>query len=117
LLGQFYKASYFPPISKFFSQSEVRQPFYLNSAIPSQHSSPKNSSSVSTPKIAMAVPLTNMEQILANRHAPLVLPNPLSTMPTRDYQKYMPKFTSAGDYTVEEHIEGFYAYAENINIS
>jgi hypothetical protein len=65
----------------------------------------------------MAVPLTKMEQILANRYAPLVFPNPLSAMPTRDYQKYMPKFTGAGDYTVEEHIEAFYAYAENINIS
>jgi hypothetical protein len=28
LLGQFYKASYFPPISENFAQSEVRQPFY-----------------------------------------------------------------------------------------
>jgi hypothetical protein len=72
---------------------------------------------VSTPKTAMAAPLTKMEQILANRYAPLVLPNPLSAMPTGDYQKYMPKFTGAGDYTVEEHIEAFYAYAENINIS
>jgi hypothetical protein len=101
LLGQFYKASYFPPISENFAQSEVRQPFYLNSAIPSQPSSPENSSSVSTPKIAMAVPLTKMEQILANRYAPLVLPNPLSAMPTGDYQKYMPKFTGAGDYTAK----------------
>ena len=64
----------------------------------------------------MAAPLTRMEQILANRYAPLVLPNPLSTMPTGDYQKYMPKFTGAGEYTAEEHIEAFYAYAENINI-
>jgi ribonuclease HI len=29
----------------------------------------------------------------------------------------MPKFTGAGEYTAEEHIEAFYAYAENINIS
>ena len=29
----------------------------------------------------------------------------------------MPKFTGSGDYTVEEHIEAFYAYAKNINIS
>jgi hypothetical protein len=117
LLGQFYKASYFPPISKFFSQSEVRPSFLLNSTIPSQPSSPENSSSVSTPKIAMVVPLTKMEQILENRYAPLFLPNPLSAMPTEDYQKYMPNFTGAGDYTAEEHIEVFYAYAENINIS
>ena len=65
----------------------------------------------------MAAPLTRMEQILANRYAPLVLPNPLSTMPIGDYQKYMPKFTGAGEYTAEEHIESFYSYAENINIS
>jgi hypothetical protein len=65
----------------------------------------------------MVVPLTKMEQILSNRYAPLVFPNPLSAMPTVDYQKYMPKFTGSGDYTVEEHIESFYAYAKNINIS
>jgi hypothetical protein len=64
----------------------------------------------------MAIPLTKMEQILANRYAPLVLPNPLSAMPTRDYQKYMPKFNGSRDYTAEEHIEAFYAYVENINI-
>jgi hypothetical protein len=117
LLGQFYKASYFSPISENFAQSEVRQPFYLKSAIPSQPSSPENSSSISTPKTAMVVPLTKMEEILANRYAPLVLPNPLSSIPTGDYHKYMPKFTGAGDYTFEEHIEAFYAYSENINIS
>jgi hypothetical protein len=55
----------------------------------------------------MDVPLTKMEQILANRYAPLVFPNPLSTMPTGDYHKYMPTFTGAGDYTAEEHIEAF----------
>jgi hypothetical protein len=28
----------------------------------------------------------------------------------------MPKFTSEGDVTAEEHIEAFYSYAENLNI-
>jgi hypothetical protein len=65
----------------------------------------------------MATPLTKMKYILANRYAPLVLPNSLSAMTTGDYQKYMPKFTGAGDYTAKEHIEFFYAYDENINIS
>ena len=37
-------------------------------------------------------------------------------MPTRDYLKYMPKFTGEGDFTVEENLEAFYSYAENINI-
>jgi hypothetical protein len=117
LLDQFYKASYFSPIPENSVQGEVRQPFYFNSVIPSPPSSPTNSSSVSTPKTAMATPLTKMEQILANRYAPLVFPNPLSALPTGDYQKYMPKFTRVGDYTAEEHIEAFYAYDENINIS
>jgi ribonuclease HI len=129
LLGQFYRASYFPPYSGTTFQgshstsastsflSEVRPPLSIVPPVPSQPSSTETSSSASTPKIAMAAPLTKMEQILANRYAPLVFPNPLSAMPTGDYQKYMPKFTGSGDYTVEEHIEAFYAYAENINIS
>jgi hypothetical protein len=129
LLGQFYRASYFPPYSGNTFQgshptsaspsflSEVRPPLSIVPPIPSQPSSTETSSSASTPKISMAAPLTKMEQILANRYAPLVLPNPLSAMPTGDYQKYMPKFTGSGDYTAEEHIEAFYAYAENINIS
>ena len=37
-------------------------------------------------------------------------------MPTRDYLKYMPKFTGEGDFTAEERLEAFYNYAENINI-
>jgi hypothetical protein len=90
---------------------------FIGSPIPSQPSSSEVSSSASSPKISMVVLLTKMEQILANRYAPLVFPNPLSAMPTRDYQKYMPKFTGSGDYIVEEHIEDFYAYVENINIS
>jgi hypothetical protein len=116
LLGQFYKASYFSPTYEPSAQDEVRQPFYSNSGSSSPPSSPTSSSSVSITKTVMAAPLTRMEQILANRYAPLVLPNPLSAMPTGDYQNYMPKFTGAGEYTVEEHIEAFYAYAENINI-
>jgi hypothetical protein len=129
LLSQFYKASYFPSTSETAVQSEVRQAFISNSGNLSPPSSPPSylspplsptsSSSSSIIKTVMAgpAPLTRMEQILANRYAPLVLPNPLSAMPTGDYQKYMPKFTGAGEYTAEEHIEAFYAYAENINIS
>jgi hypothetical protein len=129
LLGQIYRASYFPPyLGNTFQGShptsaspsflsEVRPPLSIVSHIPSQPSSTEASSSASTPKIAMAAPLTKMEQILANRYAPLVLLNPLSFMLIGYYQKYMPKFTGSGDYTVEEHIEAFYAYAENINIS
>ena len=85
LLGQFYKASYFSSISENSAQGEVRQPLCFDSIIPSSPSSPTSSSSISITKTVMVAPLTRMEQILANRYAPLVLPNPLSAMPTGDY--------------------------------
>jgi hypothetical protein len=66
--------------------------------------------------MAAPPPLTKMQQILAARYAPLILPNPVAAMPTGDYQKYMPKFTGEGDVSAEEHIEAFYSYAENLNI-
>jgi hypothetical protein len=46
----------------------------------------------------------------------LIFPNPVSSIPTRDYQKYMPKFIGEGNVSVEEHIEDFYSYVENLNI-
>ena len=65
----------------------------------------------------MAAPqLTKMERILVSRYVPLNFPNPLSAMPTGDYLKYMPEFTEEGYFTVGEHLEEFYSYAENINI-
>jgi hypothetical protein len=121
LLSQFYKASYFPSTSETVVQGEVRQSFNSNSGNLSPPSSPPNypppplsptsfSSSSIVKTIMAGQTQTRMEQILANRYAPLILPNPLSAMPTGDYQKYMPKFTGAGEYTAEEHIEAFYAY-------
>jgi hypothetical protein len=53
-----------------------------------------------------------MQQILVARYPPLILPNLVLAMPTGDYQKYMPKFTSEGDVTAKEHIEAFYSYAK-----
>ena len=66
--------------------------------------------------MAAPPPLTKMQQILADRYAPIILPNPVVAMPRGDYHKYMPKFTGEGDVSVEEHIEDFYSYAENLNI-
>ena len=46
-------------------------------------------------------PLTKMQQIVAARYAPLILSNPVSSMPTGDYHEYMPKFIGEGDVTAE----------------
>lgn len=67
--------------------------------------------------MAGAQALTKMERIIAARYGPLVLPTPLNAMPTGEYQKYMPKFTRTEGVTAEEHIESFYSYADNLNIS
>jgi hypothetical protein len=107
-LANFYRASY-------------QTSFPLEDS-PLSHSSSvedsKKKPSPFSPLIVMAAPppLTKMQQILAARYAPLILPNPVSAMPTGDYQKYMPKFTGEGDVSAEEHIEAFYSYAENLNI-
>jgi hypothetical protein len=57
-----------------------------------------------------------MDAIVATRYAPLVLPQPMNALPTRDYLKYMPKFTGEEDIIVEEHLVAFYSYADNLNI-
>jgi len=38
-------------------------------------------------------------------------------MPVGKYQKYMPKFTSTEGVTVEEHLESFYSYVDNLDIN
>ncbi len=68
---------------------------------------------------AMAGPQapTKMERIIAARYGLLILPTPLNAMPTGEYQKYMPKFNGTEAVSVEEHLESFYSYADNLDIS
>jgi hypothetical protein len=64
-----------------------------------------------------ANPLGNiMDDIVATRYAPLVLPHLMNALPAEDYLKYMPKFTGEEDITVEEHLVAFYSYVDNLNI-
>jgi len=60
---------------------------------------------------------TKMERIITARYGPLVLPTPLNEMPTGEYHKYMPKFTGTKGVTTEEHLQSFYSYADNLDIS
>ena len=68
---------------------------------------------------AMAGPQapTKMERIIAAKYGPLVLPTTLNAMPTGEYQKYMPKFTRTEGVIDEEHLESFYSYIDNLDIS
>ena len=58
-----------------------------------------------------------MERIIAARYGPLILPTPLNAMPIRKYQKYRPMFSRTEGVTTEEHLESFYRYANNLDIS
>jgi hypothetical protein len=57
-----------------------------------------------------------MDAIVVARYVPLVLPQPMNSLPPGDYLKYMPKFTREEDITTEEHLAAFYSYADNQNI-
>jgi hypothetical protein len=58
-------------------------------------------------------PMTRMEAIIAASYAPLVLPQPLNTLPADGYLKQLPKFTGEGDITAEEHLEAFYSFTDD----
>ena len=60
---------------------------------------------------------TKMERIIAARYWPLILSTPLNAMPIGEYHKSMPKFTGTEGVSAEEHLESFYSYANNLDIS
>jgi hypothetical protein len=61
-------------------------------------------------------PTNRMDFIVDGRYTPLVLPQPVNSLPLGDYLKYMPKFMGEEDTNAEEHIASFYSYVNNQNI-
>jgi hypothetical protein len=61
--------------------------------------SPPVSPRVHVQMVGANPPRNRMAEILAARYAPLVLPQPMNTLPTTKYLKYMPQFTGEGDVT------------------
>jgi hypothetical protein len=57
-----------------------------------------------------------MDEIVAARYAPLVLPQVMFSFPPNDYMKYLPKFNGNGAVTAEEHLSSFYSFADNFNV-
>ena len=70
-----------------------------------------------TPAMAGQQAPTKMERVIVARYGPLVLPVCLNAMPVGEYQKYMPKFAGTEGVTSEEHLESFYSYVDNLDIS
>jgi hypothetical protein len=50
------------------------------------------------------LPRNRMHSIGAARYAPLILPQPMNSLPVGDYLMYMPKFTGEEDITAKEHL-------------
>jgi hypothetical protein len=57
-----------------------------------------------------------MDQIVAARYAPLVLPQVMYAFPPNDHMRYLPIFNGEGSVTVEEHLSSFYSFANNFNV-
>jgi hypothetical protein len=64
------------------------------------------------PKIANMV-ADRMDEIVAARYAPLVLPQVMYAFPPNDYMRYLPRFNGDGSVTVEENLSSFYSFADN----
>jgi hypothetical protein len=61
-------------------------------------------------------PWNRMDAIVDARYAPLVLPQPMNSLPIKYYLNYIPKFTGEEDIIAEEHLASFYSYIDNLNI-
>jgi hypothetical protein len=57
-----------------------------------------------------------MDEIVAARYAPPVLPQVMYAFPPNDYMRYFPRFNGDGSVTVEDHLSLFYSFADNFNV-
>jgi hypothetical protein len=57
-----------------------------------------------------------MDEIVAARYAPLVLPQVMYAFPPNDYMRYLPRFNGDGSVTAEENLSSFYSFADNFNV-
>jgi len=111
----FVKFESYPPYIPSFSKAPVIQIAY--SPIKSPSTSPKSQNPHFPNQMAGINPPKNrIYAIVVARYAPLVLSQPMNSLPIGDYLKYMPKFTGEEDITGEEHLATFYSYADNLNI-
>jgi hypothetical protein len=57
-----------------------------------------------------------MDEIVAARYAPLVLPQFMFSFPPNDYMRYLPRFNGDGAVTAEDHLSSFYSFVGNFNV-
>jgi len=111
--------TYFPLNPILVSSHAQPFPFSPRNTAPVPHvqtPSPPSSPTIHIPMAGSNPPRKRMDDIVAARYAPLVLPQPMNSLPVGDYLKYIPKFTGEEDITAEEHLSSFYSYADNLSI-
>jgi hypothetical protein len=67
------------------------------------------------PKIANMV-ADRMDEIVAARYAPLVLPQVMYVFKPNDYMRYFPIFNGDGSIIAEEYLSSLYSFADNFNV-
>ena len=92
----------------FFQFKVSKSPFQ-----PSSSQAFPSSKPVSLKMTSQHQPLDMMDQIVAARYAPLVLPQPLNALLGGDYQKYLPRFNGQGETTAKENWDAFLDYVDN----
>jgi hypothetical protein len=98
------------------TQSFLLSPRRTTAILPIQNPSPPCSPIVLISLVGDNLPRNGMDAIVAARYAPLVLPQPMNSLPVGGYLNYMLKFTGEEDITTKEHLSTFYTYADNLNI-
>jgi hypothetical protein len=68
-----------------------------------------------TPKIENMV-VNRMDEIVAARYAPLILPRVMFTFAQNYYMRYLSRFNGDGGVIVEDHLSSFYIFADNFNV-
>jgi hypothetical protein len=115
-VASFTERQIFVPSSPMdFSLNPLLFPFSLRRTAPASSirtPSPPGSPPVHIQMAGANPPRNRMDEILVARYAPLVLPQPMNSLPAIDYLKYMPQFTGEGDVTVEEHLSSFYRFVK-----
>jgi hypothetical protein len=110
------RESFFPSISVAFSPNPPLFPFPHRSLVPVSPiltPSPPSSPTTHISMVGANPPRNRMDAIVASKYDPLILPQPLNSLPDGGYLKQLPKFTGEGDIIAEDNLAYFYGYADN----
>jgi len=102
--------TYFPLNPMLLSSNTQLFPLSPRNKVPISHVQtpcPPGSPTLHIPMAGANPPRNRMDAIVGARYAPLILLQPMNSLPVGYYLKYMPKFTGEEDKNAEEHLSAF----------